>query len=159
MVNGAAVDITAAKIGLFWDDEYAGYGGIPGTHDMSHNCHGHALKSNTVMSPAADGFGRWCADYVWTAGAGSDKGLDGWCAESNTSHAIRSKYQDLTCTINSVQTPITKIVQTSEKFRDSGIYTKSGGNCTTSITLKATFNFDGSAIAAYTTYNDCRMCH
>jgi len=159
MINGVQVAVTAAMVGAFWDTEYAGYGGIPGGQDMTHNCHGHCLKSNTFIAPFASGMGRWNADYVWSAGTGSDKGLDGWCAEINSNHGIRSKYQQLTCTIASVQTPVNKIVETSEKFYDSTVYTKTGGSCTVNIGLKDKFLYPNTDIGAYTTHVDCQMCH
>jgi hypothetical protein len=161
MVNGANVSVTKTKVVDFWDDEYAGYDGTgqgQAGFDNSKNCHGYAFNSGTWDHPGPAGLGLIQADYVWTAGMGIDGDRFG-CAETSTAHAIKSLYKELTCTINSMQTPVTKIIATKEKFYDSPIYTKSGGSCTTSITLKPKFIFKNEDLPAYTTYNDCKVCH
>lgn len=162
MVNGVAVSVTATKVVAFWDVEYAGYDGTgqgAAGWDKSKNCHGYAFESGTWCTGVGmDSIERYKADYIWTASAGADDSRFAH-VEASYTHCIKSKYKLLTCTMGSMTTPITKIIETKEKFYDSPIYSKSGGSCTTSIALKSRFEFLNVDLPGYTTHGDCTSCH
>ncbi|MEW4527647.1 hypothetical protein [Maioricimonas sp. JC845] len=121
--------MTWAKVQAFWDWEYRDGYTRQGSPSLTQNCYGHALGTGTYVDDGLYGADQIIQD-CWTVTSESDAKV-AYCH----GHAIRvtSEY------CNEGEAGMDLITSTSEKYRESPIYTKNGDCNSPATPLKNKF--------------------
>ena len=123
--------VTWPLVEEFWDWEYDGYA-RQGSHDLSMNCYGYAMgPPRTWMTNRPHSVG------IVLANCWASSGLANAQMALGAGHAIKIESTAF-CTEPEGETGTYVITATSEKFRESPIYTRTGG-CAAPVKLKDKF--------------------